>query len=448
MSSYGDAQRDQSGREYNTITKTLKVGEALTFRPLPRNGVFGVWDANYQFWYPGWNVANGSPKRTPINISGGYFDTAKDRSDAERAFLELHRLYYDKRRAQSNAVKNPLLQIGPEKGGYTYGPSKVMFGCLGEYKGDVRPIVMPDATYEPTPRQEVDKGIRHFSQIVENGKLIYTPFLTRFKVTATESKGTNALRGNSHWTNYFPTPLIEDKFKGLLSGEFGQGCIWVHPDDLEPVQIYVKKMIKAQADGDFFAIQELIAPYFRAYPADNGDVVFVALMHDVPPVRFNVLETEAFTQGLLDAVKAQTYVYDFDPSTQLSLFGGYYYRNERGKLVETTLEEIGKGFKSVDEEGNATTVINGKEVQAGWWAGRLWENRFNPFVYAEWPNLFIPYKTAAWLRDEAVRLGIPTVDCDEDSGEIKVIGNPPEPVDFASYFQQSRQAVQTQSVNL
>lgn len=444
--SYGDAQRDTNSRDYNTITKSLQYGQMLTFRPLPRNGVYGVWNTIYQFWYPGWNAADGKLKWTPINLSGGYFDAAKERSEIERAVLELHRMYYDKRRAQSKTVKSPLLEIGPKKN--TYGPAKAVFGCLAEYKGDVRDVVMPDSTYEPTAKQEVEKGIRHWNQVVENGKLVYTPFLTRFQITASESKGTDNRDGKStHYKICSPKPLIDDKFKGLLSGEFGQGCIWVHPDDLEVVQAYVKKMIKANTEGDFFAIQELVAPFFRAYPADNGDVVFVALMHDVPPVRFNVLETEAFTPGLLEAVKAQPYVYAFDPSTSLSLLGGYYYRDQQGKLVETTLKEIGAGFKSVDEDGNALTVINSKEVLAGWWPGRLWENRFNPFPYFDPPNFLIPFKTGCWLRDEAVRLGIPTVECDEDSGEIKLIGTPPEPVDFMTYFKPAKE-VKTESVNL
>lgn len=445
MSGYGDAQRDDGGRDYNTITKSLKIGQVLTFRPLPRNGVYGVWSAVYQFWYPGWNAADNKPTQVPINISAGYFDTVKDRSDIERSVLAIHRMYYDKKYGKvKQGPKSPLIEIGKNK---TYGPSKVTFGCLAEYKGDVRDVVMPDSTYEPNQFQELEKGIRHFNQMVENGKLVYTPFLTRFQIAAIESKGVDNRKGGTHYKLCKPSPMTDDKFKVLLSGEFGQGCIWVHPDDLGIVQAYIKKMIKANTEGDFFAIQELVAPFFRAYPADNGDVVFIALWHDTPPVRFNVLETEAFTPGLLEAVKAQSYVYAFDPSTNLSLLGGYYYRDQQGKLVETTLKEIGAGFKSVDEDGNALTVINGKEVLANWWSGRLWENRFNPFVQSEPTNYLIPFKTASWLRDEAVRLGIPTVECDEDSGEIKLIGTPPEPVDFMTYFKPAKE-VKTESVNL
>lgn len=439
---YGDAKRQEFQKEFGDITKGLNFGEAVIFRPLPRNNIYSVWSPVRRFWYPGFNVASGALKWTPVNVSGEFFDPLVERSPAEEALLELYRRYFGKR-FQGQKLE-PLTRIGQT---YSFGQEKTRFGCLAEYKGQVRDIIVPDSTYQPTTRQEVEKGIYHYNRLVEGGKLVFTPFLTRFQVTAVKSRNISNLT-KTHYRLFTPTPLLDDKFRRILPAEFGDGCIMVHPDDLSGVLDYTSRMIKANNDGDFFAMRELRPAYYRAYPDAYGEVVFVSLMHSVPPVRFNVLENGAFTKSFIEELEKQEYIYTFDPPTQTSLLGGYYYRDSVGKMVETSLERFkGRVVEVLDDgviaelDDGVNAKLDSSHVVIKWCSGRLWDNRFNPFPHLpdDKTNLLIPIKTAYWLRDEAVKLGIPTVDFNEDTSEVMPIGEPPMPVDFSQLKPGGRQ---------
>lgn len=338
-----------------------------------------------------------------------YYDEKGGRTEDTlvKIFLNAHNRMIDK------AAKLKVKFNAPKIGG-VFGPDFTNFGTMVYAKGQVSVADFSYGNY---------KRLYEFLTQIDESKLVVTPFVTPifFEKKMSDKK--------SNFTGDFyevinPFTLDNEAINNitkLLSAQFFN-CFTVHPEDMPAVRDYVKQEIENSLFGepDFSN-----PPMYRPYPdTKTGDLFFVSSKTVEAPVKLNVYEAGLDEAIVNKIVQDYRPCYEFMPSNDLSLLGGYY-TEENGLRTGITLAEIEKEF-SGSFEGDLPVLKNTKVVH--YTRGKLVSDIFNP--YAHNPKTLEPLlPDADVLFNEVKASGLPVRDSSGNTFNM-----PDEEIDFKEYF--------------
>ena len=421
---YSQPRERQSVFRFNW--PVTEEGKSVTIR------IISAYPAVYRFWYPSFNTEENRQVNAVFNLSAGlqnvdgflyeYPNSSANRSQAEQNFIALHNEILKLRK---NRLRQKLEAggLGAEEiedrvkkyrlfkrfDAFQFGPGSKVHGCQAVVGSEVRSVELKATTVNPKGNRyrepEFEVGIRQIFSQVENDKLVYPPFLTRIMIEGVLSKYT---ANNKPYLVYRPTPLVPDEFKMILPKSF-YNCVWVHPDDVEIIQNYLKA--KAEPENIY---RDIPIPFYKDYPDENGVLVFISRQNPEETVEVrNIYDVDKeLTPEIVKKIAERKDSFEFDPSTQESLLGGNYVEEPTtGRFLFLTNEQIAQA-NTGEKDGDGNVIVDLSKIGLGEYKlplrehiGKLVRSPFNPFVLNQDGDLFWP--EAEEIAELAEKFGIP-----------------------------------------
>ncbi len=415
--------------------------------------ISGYPKATYRFWYPSFNIEQQEQCTATFNLSGGlrkfeghlyeYDNTSTKRSEIETNFI---RLYNDIVTRKKEQLRNKLQRVGTSEEDITkrltnfqfkinFGAGSTVYGCQAVVDDkEVRSVEIKATTMNPKRSRyrspEFEMGIQQIFSLVENDRLVYPPFLTQIQISSKLSR--YKTREGAPYLIYIPEPVVAEEFKKILPASF-RGCVWVHPDDADLVINYIRESNQIENIG-----KNLLVPYYKDYPDENGTLIFVSRQPDPEIVEVkNIYDIDAtLTQEIIEKIANRRNSFEFDPSTQESLLGGHYVEDPRtGRFIFLSSEEIEEAKTGeTDEEGSV--IVNLDPIGKGDFSapvkeyiGKLVKSPFNPFFINNDGDLV--WSDAEEIAELAESYGIPVYRPEQfgDGGFESADEGPPFDVD-------------------
>jgi hypothetical protein len=364
---------------FNPYKQFKNPGDYFTFRFLTYPTVC------YRFTYPTYNPETKKDTVANFNLTNHVLNTYAERGSVEEGILGV---WQEALAKKSEAVKENLtrqrkspaeidkaLEQVAIKNGFLdfFGPRSRIYGAQILHRNQPETLDIKSTSYNPLNSRSpvLDTGIQQLMNLTEDGKLVYTPFLSKWSLTCTDI--------GKKWNAFAPSISLPEEYKRLLPASFAM-CIWCHPDDVDEVQGYLVKRMSGL---------DVPAPDYRDYPSETGDIVFIERTGELDPVIINLYDgplAEDFGPEVIEAIANRPSFYDFTPSTDDSLLGGW--------AIET-------------EDGNREYVIEGTEG-AKWIPGKFEKRPFNPYAAtSEGASIFENnYIDMEWIANKIESLGI------------------------------------------
>lgn len=217
-----------------------------------------------------------------------------------------------------------------------------------------------------------------WNKVDASGFLLHPPFLTSF-ILAWKKHGDNDV--------YYPNPVTAERAKGKFSKSFHAIKNWagdiflphlVHPGDEQKAVEYLRKiapMKKEQA-------AQVERPEIRNFPAEDGSVFIVSMYgEDCLGVNLKEILPEVYTNRVIDGLRGGFRPWEYEPSTDLSLAGGYKY-DLNGVWQEVSQAEIKASFVEKTQKGVLIKLVEQK-VEVTYYPGMFNSKPFFPQVMNE-----------------------------------------------------------------
>lgn len=269
---------------------------------------------------------------------------------------------------------------------------------------------------------EYNKGIKQLFEETHkiDGKEFfkYPKYLTTFQIIAQNAQEKAFGKDRIVWK---PVPQIHSDYQKLVPAEFGD-YVLVHPDDVDVVRGYLASASNWQHP----------VPAFREHPdVETGQFQFVSLHNpDLVSPLVSVYDGalgDVFSKILVESWSKTPEFFGFEPATQETLVGGFYYEHpevefefqamlekekrtikakaERKRIYGVTI----KDFKDVVLTDNKPSIRTEHGFATLEWAtGHLWEKPLNLNRMTEDGNLaFGNDAVITKIKAEADKLGVP-----------------------------------------
>lgn len=386
-----------------------------------------------QYHYPCYDVAASANKRGVFNLTDRWYVKNSTGSDVERNMITLDQELLERRRAAAKErmtgkfddthiekeikkIKSPF----PNVYKFAFGEQQNAYGFQAFYNGDIVATHVKATSYDPLTvkdpeKQEFSTGIIQLLEQAYQGKQVYTPFVSLLTLTSKQSK---KKFGANHYLVWEPTMKVHDEYKSVLNAGY---WIFVHPGDEDIVQGFIE---------DLNAGRDPEVPDYRNYPNEEGDLVYMSPDHQ--SVKLNVVNDKTgITVEMVEKMKKAPRIFNYEPSTEHSLLGGYYYQKGSARVPITDTEITLAKTGNFDIQGNPEIDIKGVLYHALWLDGVLWRKPFDPEALdSNSEYAFSDEVEREWLQTRAEQLGIPTYKCYK-------AGKMPKPTTFTASVNQT-----------
>lgn len=217
-----------------------------------------------------------------------------------------------------------------------------------------------------------------WNKVDTNGFLLHPPFLTSF-ILAWKKHGDNDV--------YYPNPITAERAKGKFTKSFHAVKNWagdiflphlVHPGDEQKAVEYLRKIAPLKKEQ----AAKVERPEIRNYPAEDGSVFIVSMYgEDCLGVNLKEILPEVYTNRVIDGLRGGFKPWEYEPSTDLSLGGGYKY-DLNGVWQKVSQAEIKANFIEKTQKG--VLIKHGEQkVEVTYYPGMFNSKPFFPQVMNE-----------------------------------------------------------------
>lgn len=401
-----------SGDGYNSKPYPRKVKDAVSWhleiRPISR--IFPV----YHFRWPTWITVkddNGGDKTVPssqtLNLSKPVFVVLEDgkyrldvtpegRTNGEMKILQFYasvmEIEYARIAATMAGKKDDV--IGKQINSYkpdNFGLDSKLYGSYCVVNNRVQPLDIKSLTFNPQAvknfrKPDFEAGLLQHLTRTENGKVKNPFFLTSFVLSG--MKANEQTKKGDDYAVYEPKPMNvgEDTpvLDAALACQYNQNNrslvppVICHPGDKDELISYLLEIRNPSKTPD--EIRAVKRPKYRAYPdPESGHVALISQAGTITGVEVDLWKgsrKEFFPSALLKELAIERNFYNYKPSTNLSIFGGFRIIVD-GDWIEVGKEQL-KAEYAGQNEGKHFIKFDGKEVEVDYYHGLLQQHPLDP----------------------------------------------------------------------